>query len=337
MATMRAMQIAKAKGDFELVERPVPEPGPGQIRIKVEACGICYSDRYVKDGLNPAVQYPRVPGHEAVGIVDKLGDGVTVWQPGQRVGVGWHGGHCFVCKPCRNGDFINCDNRKTTGMTHDGGYAEYMITKQEAAAPVPEKLTAVDAAPLLCAGITVFNALRHSGAVGGDTVAVHGIGGLGHLAVQFCDKMGFRTVAISGSAQKEKLARDLGADEYIDASSTNPIDALTKMGGADVILSTAPVGGNIGDYAAGLAPNGRLILLAGTGGKTEIQLPALIRGRRSIKGWASGSATDWEDTMNFCALTGARAMVETFPLEKVQDGYDKMMRNEMRFRGVVTV
>ncbi|GAB4322704.1 MAG: alcohol dehydrogenase [Candidatus Zixiibacteriota bacterium] len=337
MPTMRAMQISAKGGNYELVERPLPEPGPGRIRVKVEACGICYSDRYVKDGLNPNVTYPRVPGHEVVGIVDKLGDGVRIWQTGQRVGVGWQGGYCFFCDPCKRGDFINCRHAGTTGITHDGGYAEYMITPQEAAAPVPEGMSAVEAAPLLCAGITVFNALRNSGATGGDTVAIQGIGGLGHLAIQFADKMGFRTIAISSSNDKADLAQKLGADLFIPSSDVDPVDELVRLGGADVIVSTAPVGKGVGALLGGLAPNGRLIGLAGTGGQTEVMLPALIRGRKSIKGWASGSAIDWQDTMNFCKLTGCRAMIEEFPLEKVQDGYDKMMRNEVRFRGVAVV
>lgn len=337
MPTMRAMQISRKSGDYELVEKPIPEPGPGQIRVKVEACGICYSDRYVKDGLNPNVTYPRVPGHEVVGIVDKLGAGVQIWRSGQRVGIGWQGGYCFFCDPCKRGDFINCRKPGTTGITHDGGYAEYMVTPQEAAAPVPQGMSAVEAAPLLCAGITVFNALRNSGAVGGDTVAIQGIGGLGHLAVQFADRMGFRTIAISSSKDKADLARQLGADLFIPSGDINPVEELVNLGGADVIVSTAPVGKGVGALLGGLGPNGRLIVLAGTGGQTEVALPALIRGRKSIKGWSSGTAIDWEDTMNFCKLTGCRAMIEEFPLEKVQDGYDKMIRNEVRFRGVAVV
>ena len=337
MATMRAVQIDRPGGEFQPVEREIPEPQTGQVRIKVQACGICYSDRYVKDGLNPAIKYPRIPGHEIAGTIDKIGPGVTGWKIGDRAGVGWHGGHCFECQPCRHGDFINCQNSKTTAITHDGGYAEYMISPQDALARIPSELRPVEAAPLLCAGITTYNALRNSRARAGDLVAIQGIGGLGHLAVQFASKMGFRTVAISRGRGKEALARSLGASEFVDAGTVNVAESLLQMGGARVVVATAPNSGGIGSLLSGLAVNGQLILLAGTGEPFTLTPTQLVRGRKSIQGWASGHAGDWEDTLNFCVLRGVHPVIETIPLEQAAYAYERMMTNQARFRMVLEI
>jgi propanol-preferring alcohol dehydrogenase len=337
MATMKAMQVKKAGGDFEPVELPIPEPGTHQVRIKVQACGVCHSDMFVKEGIFPNIQYPRVPGHEVVGIIDKVGSAVKAWKEGQRVGVGWHGGHCFVCEPCRRGDFINCQNAGVTGLTHDGGYAEYMVSPQDALAIVPEDLDSYEAAPLLCAGITTYNALRNSGAKGGDLVAIHGIGGLGHLGIQFARNMGFKTVAISHGRDKEKLARELGAHVYIDTSSENPAEKLASMGGADVILSTVPNAKAVSSLVNGLGPNGILIAEAAAPDSLEVTTAQLIGGRKKIAGWASGDAMDWEDTMNFSDLTGVKTMIEVFPLEKANEAYQAMMENKARFRSVLKI
>ena len=332
---MKAAQISSPGGAFEIVERDTPEPGPGQVRIRVEACGVCHSDAFVKEGLRPGIQYPRVPGLEVAGLVDKVGDGVITWQVGQRVGVGWHGGHCFVCDPCRDGDFINCDHSEVTGLTHDGGYAEYMVTPDDAVAAIPDGLSSAEAAPLLCAGITVYNALRHSGARPGDRVAVEGIGGLGHLGVQFADKMGFEVIAISGGSGKRDLALKLGADHYIDRAAADAAEVLTKMGGAHVILITAPNGQAATSLLGGLARNGRMVVVAASQDPIQVQPMHLIGGRKSIQGWASGVANDWEDTLKFAALTGVRAMVEEIPLDRAADAYARMMSNEARFRMVL--
>jgi propanol-preferring alcohol dehydrogenase len=337
MATMKAMQVKKAGGDFEPVELPIPEPGTHQVRIKVQACGVCHSDMFVKEGIFPNIQYPRVPGHEVVGIIDKVGSAVKAWKEGQRVGVGWHGGHCFVCEPCRRGDFINCQKAGVTGLTHDGGYAEYMVSPQDALAIVPEDLDSYEAAPLLCAGITTYNALRNSGAKGGDLVAIHGIGGLGHLGIQFARNMGFKTVAISHGRDKEKLARELGAHVYIDTSSENPAEKLASMGGADVILSTVPNAKAVSSLVNGLGPNGILIAEAAAPDSLEVTTAQLIGGRKKIAGWASGDAMDWEDTMNFSDLTGVKTMIEVFPLEKANEAYQAMMENKARFRSVLKI
>lgn len=334
---MKAMQVKKAGGDFEMVELPIPEPGTHQVRIKVQACGVCHSDMFVKEGIFPNIQYPRIPGHEVIGVIDKLGTAVKSWKEGQRVGVGWHGGHCFVCEPCRRGDFINCKNAGVTGLTHDGGYAEYMISPQDALALVPEDLDSYEAAPLLCAGITTYNALRNSGARGGDLVAVHGIGGLGHLGIQFARQMGFKTVAISKGEDKEKLANELGAHIYIDTSSENPAEKLASIGGANVILSTVPNAKAVSSLVNGLGPNGILMAVGGAPESLEVSIAQLIGGRKKIQGWASGHAMDWEDTMNFSALTGVKTMIEVFPLEKANEAYKKMMENRVRFRSVLKI
>ncbi len=334
---MKAVQISKAGGDFELVEREIPQPGPREVRIKVEACGICHSDAFVKEGTFPGITYPRVPGHEVAGYIDELGEGVSAWEKGQRVGVGWHGGHCFTCEPCRVGDFVNCQNQKITGITDDGGYAEYMIAPQEAVALMPDRLKAVDAAPLLCAGITTYNALRNSGARGGDLVAIQGIGGLGHLAVQFASKLGFRAVAISRGQDKKDLALKLGAHHYLDSASVNVAEELSNMGGARIILATAPNSQAIARIIDGLSIDGKLMIVAASGDPIEVTPLQLIIGRKSILGWPSGHAKDSEETLNFSALSGALPMIETFPLERVREAYERMIANKVRFRVVLTM
>ncbi|MEQ8387489.1 MAG: alcohol dehydrogenase [Alphaproteobacteria bacterium] len=337
MAKMRAVQVPSAGADFELVERDVPEPGPRQVRIRVEACGICHSDQIIKDGLFPGITYPRIPGHEISGIVDRLGPEVAGWKVGDKVGVGWHGGHCFVCRACRKGDFVHCENQDITGLSVDGGYAEYAIVRQEALAHRPGELSAAEAAPLCCAGITVFNALRNAGAQPGDTVAVLGVGGLGHLAIQFAARQGYRVIAISGSADKQNLARTLGAHHYIDTSREDMAEALMKLGGAEVILGTAPDVAPLTAAVGGLGRRGRLLILGVSAGNMEISPVHMVMGSRSVAGWASGSAVDSEDTLNFSALTGVRPMVETFPLKDVAAAYQHMMDNRARFRVVLEI
>ncbi|HET7439445.1 MAG TPA: alcohol dehydrogenase [Nitrospira sp.] len=336
MPTMKAVQVPQAGGAFELVERPLPEPQEGQVRIKVEACGVCHSDSIVKEGGAYPITYPRIPGHEVIGVIDAVGTGVRPWSAGQRVGVGWHGGHDFVCPACRRGDFINCQNAQVTGISYDGGYAEYMLAPQEALARVPDQLKAAEAAPLLCAGITTFNALRHSIAKAGDLVAVQGLGGLGHLGIQFANRFGFRTVALSRGKDKERLARELGADEYIDTEATDPAQELLRMGGARVVLATAPSGSAIASIIAGIGINGQLLIVAGPPDSTELYLASLIGGRRSILGWASGTAMDSEDTLNFSTLRHVLPLTETFPLERAGEAYNRMMSNQVRFRAVMT-
>ena len=334
---MKAVQVAKAGGGLELVERNIPEPGRGQVRIKVEACGICHSDLLVKEGYWPGIQYPRVPGHEIAGRIDAIGADVTNWKPGQRVGVGWHGGHCFTCDSCRRGHFVLCQFEKITGINHDGGYAEYMVTPAEAVAAMPDDLPAAEAAPLLCAGITVFNALRNSGARAGDLVAVQGIGGLGHLGIQYARQMGFRTVAIGRGSDKETLARKLGASVYVDTAAGNPAEALQKLGGARVILATAPDSKSMSALVDGLAPDSKLLVVgAGTEALTVTPLQ-LIGGRKSIQGWPSGSAIDSEDTLRFSSQTGVRPMIERYPLEKATEAYEQMISGRARFRVVLTM
>jgi D-arabinose 1-dehydrogenase-like Zn-dependent alcohol dehydrogenase len=334
---MKTVQISKPGGNFELVERPIPEPGRGQVRIKVEACAICHGDALVKDGLWPGLQYPRVPGHEIAGRIDALGADVTLWKPGQRVGLGWHGGHCFQCDPCRRGDFVNCQNAKITAISFDGGYQEYMVAPAEAVAAMPDDLPAAEAAPLLCAGITVFNALRNSRARGGDLVAVQGIGGLGHLGIQYARQMGFRTVAIGRGADKKPLAAKLGAHEYIDTSAGAPAAALRKLGGANVILATAPDSKSISTLVDGLAVNGTLLVVGAAFDSLTVTPIQLISGRKALQGWASGTGKDSEDTLRFSSLTGVRPMIEKYPLEKAADAYDQMISGRARFRVVLTM
>jgi D-arabinose 1-dehydrogenase-like Zn-dependent alcohol dehydrogenase len=334
---MKAVQISKPGGNFEVVERPIPEPGRRQVRIKVEACGICHSDALVKEGMWPGLQFPRVPGHEIAGRIDKIGPDVTLWKPGQRVGVGWHGGHCFECEPCRRGDFVNCKFEKITAIHFDGGYQEYMVAPAEAVAAMPDDLQADEAAPLLCAGITVYNALRNSGARSGELVAVQGIGGLGHLGIQYARQMGFRTVAIGRGGDKQTLAKKLGAHEYIDTSAGSPAEALQKLGGAKVILATAPDSKSMSALMDGVGANGKLLVVGAGFEPLTITPLQLISGRKAIQGWASGTARDSEDTLQYSSLTGVRPMIERYPLEKAADGYQQMISGKARFRVVLTM
>jgi len=334
---MKAAQISKAGGDWELVERDVPEPGPDQVRVKVEACGICHSDALVKEGLWPGLQYPRVPGHEIAGRVDAVGANVASWAIGQRVGVGWHGGHCFVCEQCRRGDFAMCINRKVTGIDFDGGYATHVIVPAVALAAIPDDLPAEEAGPFMCAGVTVFNALRNSGARAGEVVAVHGIGGLGHLGVQYARRMGFNTVAINRGKDKEELARQLGAHSYIDATAQDIVAELQKLGGASVILATAPNAQAISGLVDGLAPSGKLLVPAAPLEPLSINVFSLIMKRSSVAGWYSGTAKDSQDTLEFSALSGVHPMIEKYPLDRVAEAYEQMHSGKVRFRVVLTL
>jgi D-arabinose 1-dehydrogenase-like Zn-dependent alcohol dehydrogenase len=334
---MKAAQISKAGGDWELVERDIPDPGPEQVRVKIEACGICHSDSVVKDGIWPGLQYPRVPGHEIAGRIDALGANVTSWAVGQRVGVGWHGGHCFVCEQCRRGDFAMCVNRKVTGVDFDGGYATHVIVPAAVLAAIPDDLPAEEAGPFMCAGVTVFNALRNSGARAGEVVAVHGIGGLGHLGVQYARRMGFETVAINRGKDKEELARQLGAHHYIDATAQDPVVELQKLGGANVILATAPNAAAISALVDGLAPSGKLLVPAAPAEPPAINVFSLIMKRGSVAGWYSGTAMDSQDTMEFSALSGVHPMIEKYPLDRVAEAYEQMHSGKVRFRVVLTL
>ncbi len=334
MAKMKAMQVSKANGPFELVERDVPEPGPGHVRVKVEACGICHSDAFVKSGAFPGLQLPRIPGHEIAGKVDAVGSGVKAWKAGERVGVGWHGGSCMECDACRRGHFLNCPNALVTGISFDGGYAEFAVVPQQALARIPAAIDAADAGPLLCAGITTYNALRNSGARPGDTVAVQGIGGLGHLAIQFAAKMGFRTVALSRGSDKAELARQLGAHEYIDSEKTTTAEGLQKLGGADLVLATAPHAATISGAVDGLKPRGKLLIVAAPFEPISISPFSLLSGK-TVAGWPSGSAIDSEDTMAFSALMNVRPRIEKFPLAKAEEAFGKVMANKVRFRAVL--
>src|SRR6185503_5316300 len=334
---MKAAQISRAGGDWELVERDIPQPGAAQVRVKVEACGICHSDVLVKEGLWPGLQYPRVPGHEVAGRIDAVGDGVTAWSVGQRVGVGWHGGHCFVCEQCRRGDFAMCINRKVTGIDFDGGYADYVTVPAAALAAIPEDLPAEEAGPFMCAGVTVFNALRNSGARAGEVVAVHGIGGLGHLGVQYARQMGFRTVALGRGKDKEALARKLGAHHYIDSGSGDAAAELQKLGGARVILATAPNANAISALVDGLSPSGKLVVPAAPSEPLTVSALPLIMGKRSVAGWYSGTARDSQDTLEFSALSGVHPMIEKYPLSRVAEAYEQMHSGKVRFRVVLTM
>lgn len=336
MAKMRVVQVSRPDGPFELIERDIPEPGAGQVRIKVQACGVCHSDSFAKTGHFPGIRYPIVPGHEVAGVVDKVGADVTTWKAGQRVGVGWHGGHCGQCDRCRRGDFVSCRYLQIPGITMDGGYAEYMIAPVQALALIPDELAAADAGPLLCAGITTFNALRNSGAGPGDLVGVLGIGGLGHLGVQFAAKMGFNTVAIARGRDKEAFARKLGAHHYIDSEGQKVAEELQKLGGAKLILATVTNAKAMSAVIDGLTVDGKLLVVGASVEPIEVTPIQLIAGRRSVAGWPSGTASDSEDTMNFSALTGARAMIETMPLERAAEAYDRMMSGKARFRMVLT-
>jgi D-arabinose 1-dehydrogenase-like Zn-dependent alcohol dehydrogenase len=337
IAPMKAVQIPKAGADFQIVEREIPTPGAGQVRIKVQACGVCHSDMFTKEGAWPGIQYPRVPGHEVAGIIDELGAGVSAWKKGQRAGVGWHGGHDGTCPSCRRGDFRNCRNFKIPGISYDGGYQQYMVAPVEALAAIPESLSDVEAAPLLCAGITTFNALRHSGAMPGDLVAVLGIGGLGHLGIQFANKFGYKVAAIGRGSENATLAKKLGASVYIDSKSTNAAEALQKLGGAQVILATAPSSKAMSELIDGLGPNGKLMVIGVTFDPIEVTPVQLVSGSRAIQGWAAGTAADSEDTLRFADLTGVRPMIETFPLEKAGEAYDRMLSGKAEFRVVLTM
>jgi D-arabinose 1-dehydrogenase-like Zn-dependent alcohol dehydrogenase len=336
MSKMRAAQITRPGGPFEIVERDTPQPGAGMVRLKVQACGICHSDSVIKEGHWPGLQYPRVPGHEVVGIVDAVGAGVSQWKTGQRVGVGWHGGHCGHCDACRNGHFFACQVAlQITGISFDGGYADYMVAPAIALALVPEELPPVEAAPLMCAGITTYNALRNSNARPGDLVAVLGLGGLGHLGVQYAVKMGFRTVGIARGKDKEPLAQKLGVHHYIDSQAQDPAAELQKLGGAKVILATVTNGDAMSAVQGGLGINGTLIVI-GAAESLQVSPPLLIAGRRSIKGWYSGTAMDSQETLAFSVISGVRSMNEVFPLERVAEAYERMMSGKARFRVVLT-
>jgi D-arabinose 1-dehydrogenase-like Zn-dependent alcohol dehydrogenase len=337
IAPMKAAQVPKAGADFEIVEREIPKPGAGQALIKVQACGVCHSDVLTKEGQWPGIEYPRVPGHEIAGIIDELGDGVSEWKKGQRVGVGWHGGHDGTCRACRRGDFRNCQNLKIPGISYDGGYQQYMVAPVEALAAMPESLRDAEAAPLLCAGITTYNALRHSGAMPGDLVAVLGMGGLGHLGIQFANKFGYKVAAIGRGSENSALAKKLGASVYIDSKSANTAEELQKLGGAQVILATAPSSKAMSELINGLGPNGKLMVVGVTFDPIEVTPVQLISGSRTIQGWASGTTADEEDTLRFAELTGVRPMIETYPLEKAAEAYARMMSGKAQFRVVLTM
>lgn len=337
IAPMKVAQISKAGGDFEIVEREIPNPAAGQVRIKVQACGVCHSDVLVKEGGWPGLQYPRVPGHEVAGVIDELGAGVTRWKKGQRVGVGWFGGVDNTCESCRRGDFMNCRNLKVAGISYDGGYQQYMIAPTEAVAAMPESLGDAEAAPLLCAGVTTFNALRHSGAGPGDLVAVLGVGGLGHLGIQFANKFGYRVAAIGRGPENAALAKKLGAHVYIDSQATRGAEELQKLGGAKVILATAPSSKAMSELIDGLGPNGKLLVIGAEFTPIEVTPLQLISRVGAIQGWASGTAIDSEDTLRFAELSGVRPMIETYPLEKAAEAYARMMSGKAEFRVVLTM
>jgi D-arabinose 1-dehydrogenase-like Zn-dependent alcohol dehydrogenase len=337
VATMKVAQIGKPGSGFEIVEREIPVPEAGHVRIRVQACGVCHSDVLTVEGAWPGIQYPRVPGHEVVGIIDAVGAGVSSWKKGQRVGVGWHGGQDNTCPACRRGDFANCQNIKVAGISYDGGYQQYMVAPIEALASVPDSLSDAEAGPLLCAGVTTYNALRHSGALPGDLVAVQGIGGLGHLGVQFANKFGFKVAAIGRGPGNAALAKKLGAHVYIDSKATNAAQELQKLGGAKVILATAPNSKSMSELIDGLGPNGRFLVVGASFDPIEVTPLQLITGSKALQGWWSGIPTDSEDTLRFCELSGIRPMVETFPLEKAAEAYARMMSGNAEFRVVLTM
>ena len=337
VATMKVAQVSRPGADFQIVDREIPTPDAGHERIKVQACGVCHSDVLTKEGLLPGIQYPRVPGHEVVGTIDEVGTGVSEWKKGQRVGVGWHGGHDNTCSECRRGDFGNCKNMQIAGVSYDGGYQQYMVAPVEALAAVPASLSDAEAAPLLCAGITTFNALRHSGALPSDLVAVQGIGGLGHLGVQFANKFGYRVAAIGRGPENATLAKKLGAHVYIDSKATNAAQELQKLGGAKVILATAPSSKAMSELIDGLGPNGKLMVVGAGPDPIEVTPAQLIFGSHTIQGWASGIPTDSEDTLHFAELTGVRPMIEKYPLEKAAEAYARMLSGNAQFRVVLTM
>jgi NADPH2:quinone reductase len=332
---MRAVQVPEAGGGFEVVERDVPEPGPEAVRVAVDACGVCHSDAFLEEGQWPGVDYPRIPGHEVVGEIDAVGERVDAWTAGERVGVGWHGGHCFTCEPCRRGDFIACENGRVTGFDHDGGYAEYLTAPRESLARVPDDLAADAAAPLLCAGVTTYNALRNSGAKPGDLVAVQGVGGLGHLGIQYAHAAGFETVAVSRGTEKRELALDLGADHYVDSEATDPGAALAELGGARVVLGTAPNAAAMESVVDGLGVDGQLIAVGIPGEPLGVPVQPLVQQRQSVAGWPSGDARDSQDTLEFSALRGIESTIETYPLEDAGTAYERMLDGDARFRAVI--
>jgi D-arabinose 1-dehydrogenase-like Zn-dependent alcohol dehydrogenase len=334
---MTVAQVPKPGAPFQIVEREIPAPGAGQVRIRVKACGVCHSDVLTKEGGWPGLEYPRIPGHEVAGVIDDVGAGVSAWKKGQRIGVGWHGGQDNTCRECRRGDFRNCQNVKVCGISYDGGYQQYMVAPVEALVPIPDTLSDVEAAPLLCAGITTYNALRHSGALPGDLVAVQGIGGLGHLGVQFANKFGYQVAAIGRGPENAPLAKKLGASMYIDTQSTNAAEALQKLGGARVILATAPNSKAMSALIDGLGPNGKLLVIGATFDPIEVTPIQLITGSRTIQGWAAGTPADSEDTLRFAELSGVRPMIETFPLERAEEAYARMMSGKAQFRVVLTM
>ena len=335
--TMKAAQISAAGAGLRIVELQIPDPGFGQVRIKVKACGVCHSDAIIAEGLRPGIPYPRVPGHEVAGVVDALGAGVTDWRKGQRVGVGWHGGHDGTCPDCRRGDFRLCRNEKNPGLSYDGGYQEYMLAPIEALVSIPDSLSDVDAAPLMCAGSATYNALRRSGALPGDLVAVQGIGGLGHLGIQFASKFGYKVAAVGRGSKIEALAVKLGADVYIDTKVKNAAEELQKLGGAKVIIATAPNSRAMTELIGGLGPNGRLVLIGVAGDPIEFAPTQLIRGGKTIEGWAGVTPADTDDALHFAAMRGVRAMIETYPLEKAAEAYARMMSGDAEFRVVLTM
>lgn len=337
MSKIRVVQVSKPGGPLELVERDVPQPGRGEVRLRVEACGICHSDSMTKEGHIPGIPYPIIPGHEIAGRIEALGEGVTGWQVGDRVGVGWFGTHCGVCEACRRGFHVNCSQLRTPGVNYDGGYAEAMVTPAAGLARLPAELSAADAAPLLCAGVTTFNALRNSPAKAGDVVAILGLGGLGHLGVQFAVKMGFRTVAIARGQDKAPLAKQLGAHHYLDSDTVNVSEALQKLGGARVILATAVNSDAISSMVGGLGVQGQLLVVGAPPQPLQVSVFPLLGSNRSVKGWASGTSIDSEDTVNFSVLTSVRAMIECYPLDKASEAFERMMSGKSRFRVVLTM
>jgi len=337
MPKMRAVQVPNAGGDLQVVEREILEPGPGQVRIRVQACGVCHSDVVTKEGLFPGISYPRVPGHEVAGTIDQIGAGVKDWNKGDRVGVGWHGGQDGTCRACRRGDFVNCANVLVCGLSYDGGYQEFMTAPVEALARMPESLEAAEAAPLMCAGITTFNALRHSGAFPGDLVAVQGLGGLGHLGIQFAKKFGYRVAAVGRGTENAAIAKRLGADVYIDGAATDAATELQKLGGARVVLATAPSGKAMSSLLGGLGANGTFVVVGASADPIEVSTTLLILGKRTIKGWSAGTPTDSEDTLRFADAAGIRPMIEKYPLEKAAEGYARMMSGDAHYRVVLTI
>jgi len=336
-AQMKVAQVPKPGADFEVVEREIPTPGAANVRIKVQACGVCHSDVLTKEGLLPGIQYPRVPGHEVAGIIDEVGAGVSAWKKGQRVGVGWHGGQDNTCRECRRGDFRNCQNLKICGISYDGGYQQYMVAPVEALVAIPDGLSDVDAAPLLCAGVTTYNALRQSGALPGDLVAVQGVGGLGHLGIQFANKFGYKVAAIGRGPGNAALAKKLGASVYIDSTATKAAEELQKLGGARVVLATAPSSKAMSELIDGLGPNGELMVVGAGPDPIEVTPAQLIFGSKTIQGWASGTPADSEDTLHFAELSGVRPMIETYPLEQAAEAYARMMSGKAEFRVVLTM